>query len=117
MKVLIVIDMQNDFIDGALGTAEAVAIVENVQRKNLSAIEEAKSYQALLEKGYITQEELAKKMGLSQSAIANKLRLLQLDESVQEAVIDEKISERQTKIQIRIAGCSKQKKSVGFFEE
>ena len=62
-----------------------VAIVENVQRRDLSAIEEARSYKNLLDKGYLTQTELAKKMGLSQSAIANKLRLLNLDEEVQKA--------------------------------
>lgn len=71
-----------------------VAIVENVQRRDLSSIEEAKSYKALLDKGYLTQEELAKKMGLSQSAISNKLRLLSLSDKVQEALIDNKISER-----------------------
>ena len=66
-------------------TAAEAAIVENVQRSNLTAIEEARSYKNLLDKGYLTQEQLAKKMGLSQPAIANKLRLLQLDEEVQEA--------------------------------
>ena len=71
-----------------------VAIVENVQRRDLSSIEEAKSYKALLDKGYLTQEELAKKMGLSQSAISNKLRLLSLAPSVQEALVNGKISER-----------------------
>ena len=71
-----------------------VAIVENVQRKDLSAIEEAKSYKNLLDKGYLTQSELAKKMGLSQSAIANKLRLLNLDEEVQKALMNNQISER-----------------------
>ena len=71
-----------------------VAIVENVQRRDLSAIEEARSYKNLLDKGYLTQAELAKKMGLSQSAIANKLRLLNLDEEVQQALIENKISER-----------------------
>ena len=71
-----------------------VAIVENVQRRDLTSIEEAKSYKTLLDKGYLTQEELAKKMGLSQSAISNKLRLLSLAPSVQEALIDGKISER-----------------------
>lgn len=74
-------------------SAEA-AIVENVQRRDLSAIEEAKSYQVLLEKENLTQEQLAKKMGLSQSAISNKLRLLTLPEAVQNALIEEKISER-----------------------
>lgn len=71
-----------------------VAIVENVQRRDLSAIEEARSYKNLLDKGYLTQAELAKKMGLSQSAIANKLRLLNLDEEVQKALINGEISER-----------------------
>ena len=71
-----------------------VAIVENIQRRDLSSIEEAKSYQALLDKGYVTQEELAKKMGISQSAISNKLRLLSLSENVQNALIEGKISER-----------------------
>ena len=71
-----------------------VAIVENVQRRDLSPIEEARSYKNLLDKGYLTQAELAKKMGLSQSAIANKLRLLNLDEEVQQALIENRISER-----------------------
>ena len=71
-----------------------VALVENIQRRNLTAIEEAKSYKSLLDRGYLTQEQLADKMGVSQSSIANKLRLLNLDEEVQEALLNEKISER-----------------------
>ena len=71
-----------------------VALVENVQRRNLTAIEEARSYKNLLDKGYLTQDQLAKRMGLSQPAIANKLRLLNLDEEVQQALLEEKISER-----------------------
>jgi len=75
-------------------TSAEVALVENVQRKDLTSIEEARSYKNLLDKGYLTQEQLAKKMGLSQPAIANKLRLLNLDEEVQQALLEEKISER-----------------------
>lgn len=86
-----------------------VAIVENIQRKDLSAIEEARSYQSLLEKGYMTQEELAKKMGLSQSAVSNKLRLLTLDESVQQAVIKEQISERHARSLLKIKDFEMQK--------
>ncbi|MGN1370710.1 MAG: ParB/RepB/Spo0J family partition protein [Candidatus Coprovivens sp.] len=71
-----------------------VALVENIQRRDLTAIEEARSYKNLLDKGYLTQEQLAKRMGLSQPAIANKLRLLNLDEEVQQALLEEKISER-----------------------
>lgn len=86
-----------------------VAIVENIQRKDLTAIEEAKSFQALLDKGYMTQDELARKMGLSQSAISNKLRLLTLDESVQDAILSEKISERHARTLLTVPSHEKQK--------
>ncbi len=75
-------------------TSAEVALVENVQRKDLTPIEEAKSYKNLIEKNNMTQEEIAKKMGLSQSAIANKLRLLNLSDKVQNALLNEQISER-----------------------
>ncbi len=71
-----------------------LAIIENLQRQNLSPMEEARSYKNILESSGITQDELAKKIGLSQSAIANKLRLLSLDLSVQDALLADKISER-----------------------
>ena len=71
-----------------------VAVAENVQRNGLTAIEEARSYKALLDEGYMSQEQLARKMGLSQSAISNKLRLLNLAPEVQDAVLENKISER-----------------------
>ncbi len=90
-------------------TAAEAAIVENVQRSNLTAIEEARSYKNLLDKGYLTQEQLAKKMGLSQPAVANKLRLLQLDEEVQEALLEEKISERHARTLLSIKDKEEQK--------
>ncbi|MBO5095728.1 MAG: ParB/RepB/Spo0J family partition protein [Bacilli bacterium] len=71
-----------------------VALIENIQRKNLTSIEEAKSYKNLLDRGYSTQEQLAEKLGVSQSTIANKLRLLNLADEVQDALLNEKISER-----------------------
>ena len=71
-----------------------MALVENVQRKDLSAIEEAKSYRNILDAGDMTQDELAKRMGLSQSAVANKLRLLNLSNEAQQALLEGKISER-----------------------
>ena len=89
--------------------AAEVAIVENVQRKNLTAIEEARSYKNLLDKGYLTQEGLARKMGLSQPAIANKLRLLNLDDEVQQALLDEKISERHARTLLTIPDKESQK--------
>ena len=85
------------------------AIVENVQRSDLTAIEEARSYKNLLDKGYLTQEQLAKKMGLSQPAVANKLRLLNLDEEVQQALLDEQISERHARTLLSIKDKEEQK--------
>ncbi len=71
-----------------------VALLENLQRKNLNPIEEAKTYQKILELDQMTQEELAKTMGKSQGAVANKLRLLSLTDEVQDALLKEQISER-----------------------
>lgn len=71
-----------------------VALVENLQRKDLTAIEEAQSYKKILDMGYLTQEELASRMGVSQSTIANKLRLLNLAIPVKDALLNNRISER-----------------------
>lgn len=87
-----------------------VALVENIQRRNLTAIEEAKSYKNLLDRGYLTQEQLANKMGVSQSSIANKLRLLNLDEEVQDALLNEKISERHARALLTLENKDDQKK-------
>lgn len=91
-------------------TSAEVALIENVQRKDLSAIEEAKSYKSMLERSNMTQEELAKKMGLSQSTIANKLRLLNLAPEVQNALSQEKISERHARALLSITAKAEQVK-------
>jgi len=79
-----------------------VALVENLQRRNLSAIEEAKSYKKLLDRGYLTQDELARRLGISQSSVANKVRLLNLTEEVQDALMEERISERHARSLLQI---------------
>ena len=71
-----------------------VAVVENIQRRDLTALEEAESYKKLLDKGYLTQEQLASRMGKNQATISNKLRLLALPAEVKTALLNEKISER-----------------------
>lgn len=71
-----------------------MALVENIQREDLSAIEEARAYQLLQKKYKVTQKDLGKKVGKSQSTIANKIRLLNLDESVQTAIVERSITER-----------------------
>ena len=82
--------------------AAKVALLENLQRKNLNAIEEARTYQKILELDQMTQEELAKTMGKSQSAVANKIRLLSLPMEVQDALLKEKISERHARTLVSI---------------
>ncbi len=90
-------------------TSAEIALIENVQRKNLTPIEEAKSYRNLLDKGFLTQEELAAKLGLSQSAVSNKLRLLNLDEEVQAALLSGKISERHARSLLNLSNKEEQK--------
>ena len=86
-----------------------VALLENLQRKNLNPIEEARTYQKILEIDQMTQEELAKTMGKSQSAVANKIRLLTLPEEIQSALLKEEISERHARGLLNVADPEKQK--------
>ena len=86
-----------------------VALIENVQRENLTPIEEAISYKKILDMGYITQDALASKLGKTQSTVANKLRLLNLDDDVQEALLNEKISERHARSLLKLQNKEQQK--------
>ncbi len=87
-----------------------IALIENVQRKDLTPIEEAISYKKILDMGYLKQDDLAKKLGKSQSTVANKLRLLNLDDEVQEALLEQKISERHARSLLRLNDFALQKK-------
>ena len=84
-------------IEAAPLNQQLMALVENIQRKNLSPIEEAISLQNILGKTGWSQSELSRRMGRSQASIANKLRLLRLDPEVQELVISGKLRERQAR--------------------
>lgn len=84
------------------------ALVENIQRENLSPIEEALAYQQLLDTQDLTQEQLAKRVGKKQSTIANKLRLLQLPMTVQEAVRRKDITERHARALLKLDSTAKQ---------
>lgn len=74
--------------------AASLALVENLQRSQLSSVEEAQAYRQLMDLNHLTQAALAKGMGKSQSFVANKLRLLKLIKPVQTAILDHRISER-----------------------
>ena len=69
-----------------------ISLIENIQRQDLNPIEEAKAYQTLIQEFHLKQEELAKKLCKSRTAITNTMRLLKLDGRVQQLIIDDSIS-------------------------
>ena len=88
-----------------------IAVVENIQREDLSPIEEALAYQQLIDTFNYTQQELADKVGKKQSTIANKLRLLQLPMTVQEAIKKKEITERHGRALLKL-GSTGQKNNM-----
>lgn len=88
----------------------SVALIENLQREELTVIEEARAYARLLELHEITQEALAQRLGKNQSTIANKLRLLKLDDDVQQALLNKTITERHARALIKLKDQDKQSK-------
>ncbi|QQS20839.1 MAG: ParB/RepB/Spo0J family partition protein [Candidatus Moraniibacteriota bacterium] len=86
-----------------------LAIIENIQRHDLNPIEESRAYDRLSKEFHLSQEEIAKKMGRSRSAIANTMRLLQLPIDIQRAVSIGKISEGHAKALLSIENSEKQR--------
>ena len=85
-----------------------IAIIENSQRQDLSPLEEAISYKRTIDLGYDTQQKLAEKIGKSQSYIANKIRLLKLSDEVQDALLNNKISERHARSLLKVNSLNQQ---------
>ena len=85
-----------------------IALLENLQRENLTAIEEAKAYKNIIESMNITQEELAKKVGKSRSHITNILGLLKLPASVQDMVLYNKLSMGHARVLSKLDDSNKQ---------
>ncbi|MCM3588135.1 nucleoid occlusion protein [Mesobacillus maritimus] len=86
----------------------SIALIENLQREELSPIEEAIAYGKLLEIHSLTQEALAQRLGKGQSTVANKLRLLKLPQEVQDALLNKTISERHARSLIPLKDPEKQ---------
>lgn len=91
--------IQQEIVDE---TSAMMALIENLQREDLHYFEEAQCYQSMLENYHLTQEELASRLGKSQSSIANKLRLLKLSPEVKSAMVDARLSERHARALLKL---------------
>ena len=91
--------VQNDVVDEE---SAMMALIENLQRENLNFFEEAESYCTLISAYDMTQEELAIRLGKSQSSIANKLRILKLGNRVKAAVMEANLSERHARALLKV---------------
>ena len=88
----------------------SIALIENLQREELTAIEEAYAYEKLLELHSLTQEALAQRLGKGQSTVANKLRLLKLPDEIKNGLLAKEISERHARALIPIKDSELQSK-------
>lgn len=79
-----------------------MAFIENIQRQNLSFLEEAEGYRNMMEDYGLTQEELAAKLSKSQSSIANKLRILKLEDSVKKLLLEHHFTERHARALLKL---------------
>ena len=79
-----------------------LALVENVQRENLSYIEEAAAYKRLMEDHGLTQTEIAKRVGKQQSTISNKIRILALPEDIQFVLAENQLTERHARALLKV---------------
>ena len=91
-----------------------MALIENIQRENLNAIEEAKAYKLMIQRFNMKQQDVAKKVGKDRTTVTNTLRLLNLPEEVQEGIIDKRISAGHAKVLLSLENPDKQ---VRLFNE
>jgi ParB family chromosome partitioning protein len=89
-----------------------LALIENIQRADLNALEKAKSYQQLMDEFELNQEAAAEKLGISRSSFANSVRLLSLPEAVQDALLNGQISEGHAKILLGLPTAGEQLKQL-----
>ncbi len=90
------------------GECALLALVENIQRENLHFLDEAEACRGILDGQNITQEQLAAALGVSPSALANRLRLLKLDSNVRAAVRTENLTERHARSLLRVSEPARQ---------
>ena len=94
-----------------------LALIENIQREELTPIEEAYAYQELLQINKLTQDELAKSLGKTQATVANKLRLLKLSKKVIDAINTKKITERHGRAMVKLDASAQEKLLVQILSQ
>ncbi len=94
-----------------------LALVENVQRRDLDVWEEASALRTLIDRCHLSQEEAARRVGKSQSAVANKLRLLRLPPDVIDALRSAHLTERHARALLRLDGPERQREALAYLLE
>jgi len=89
-----------------------LALIENIQRKDLNPIEESSAYHELMQKFHLTQEALSKRVGKDRSTIANFLRLLKLPAIIQQDLIDGRLTTGHARVLVAIESPSAQKEAL-----
>ena len=104
-------------VDASMEDSALIALVENLQRRDLDCIEEANGLRQLIRMFGMSQEEAARRIGKSQSAVANKLRLLKLPPDVLEAMRDNGLSERHGRALLRLPTAERQREALQYILE
>ena len=95
--------------------AGLLALIENLHRRDLNCFEEAEAIAQLIRRYDMSQQEAAEKLGKSQSAIANKLRLLHLEDDIQEMILRENLTERHARVLLRLTDAEMQRQAAETF--
>ena len=95
-------------------TSAEMAIIENLLRKDLNMFEQAYGFKKLIENHGLTQDEVARKMSLSQSAVANKIRLLKLTDAEQRLVLEKDLSERHARALLRLESAEARIEAINY---
>ena len=101
-------------IDAEPKKSAELALVENIMRENLNMFEEARAFSLLSTQYFLTQEEIAAKLSLSQSAVANKLRLLRLSQDEQELILSSGLTERHARALLRIQSLAMRRSALEY---
>ncbi|MCY0878126.1 MAG: ParB/RepB/Spo0J family partition protein [Firmicutes bacterium] len=94
------------------GQSAVMALVENLQRQNLSYWDEAEGFLRLCTEFHLTQAEIAEQMGMSQSAVANKLRILQLEADIRQQLEEHGLSERHARVLLSLQNAEERRRLV-----